>query len=90
MIDRLSPSRVGTPSVADARAPRAISASVAAAPSTTEATPSLASEPRRIAAEGPPIDAARVERLRGAIADGSFVVDAQRIATAMIAAEQNR
>jgi negative regulator of flagellin synthesis FlgM len=39
-------------------------------------------------AKGPEVkDSARIERLKGAIKDGSFKVDPQRIASAMIAEE---
>ena len=34
----------------------------------------------RLSEAGPPFDAARVERIKAAIADGSYPVDAQRIA----------
>ena len=46
--------------------------------------PSLAAE---LAAQGPPVDAARVAELRAAIAEGRYDVDSRRIAEAMIASE---
>lgn len=39
-------------------------------------------------ADGAPVDAARVERLRQAVADGSYQVDATRIAGKLLALEQ--
>lgn len=39
-------------------------------------------------ANGAPVDAARVERLRQAVADGSYQVDATRIAGKLLALEQ--
>lgn len=89
MIDRIPSSRIAASGAADARATRI---SVLAAPmherSAAAASPSLANEPRRMVAEGPPIDAGRVERLRASLAEGSFVIDPERIAAAMMAAEQ--
>lgn len=88
MIDRISPSRISAPGIADARAARAsLPASVDRVRAAEEPASSLVSEPRRMAAEGPPIDAGRVDRLRSAIADGSYAIDAERIAAAMMASE---
>ncbi|GAP65236.1 flagellar biosynthesis anti-sigma factor FlgM [Mizugakiibacter sediminis] len=39
-------------------------------------------------ADGAPVDAARVERLRRAVADGNYQVDATRIAGKLLALEQ--
>lgn len=89
MIDRITPSRIAAPSVADARAPHGVAPkALDAEQSATPVASSLTSEPRRMAAEGPPIDGARVERLRAALLDGSFAVDPERIAAAMIAGER--
>jgi negative regulator of flagellin synthesis FlgM len=89
MIDPISSRRIATPGVTDARAPTTITrAPTEAARAVPETASSLTSEPRRMAAEGPPIDAARVDRLRSAIVDGSFVVEPDRIAAAMIAGER--
>jgi negative regulator of flagellin synthesis FlgM len=38
-----------------------------------------------LVAEGPPVDAAKVARIRAAIAEGRYPVDAERIAERMIA-----
>ncbi len=91
MISPVTPNRIAAPSVADARAPNAAlkNAGVGGRVDAVAASaPSLTNEPRRMAAEGPPIDTARVERLRMAIADDSFIIDPARIAAAMISAEQ--
>lgn len=89
MIERITPSHIAVPSVADARAPQTAApvATDQARPAAPVASP-LTGEPRRMAAEGPPIDGARVERLRAALADGSYAVDPERIAAAMIASER--
>ncbi len=41
----------------------------------------------RLAAEGPPIDSAKVDAIRAAIADGTYKIDPQAIADRMIDAD---
>lgn len=43
-----------------------------------------ASPAARMAGEGAPIDSARIEKIKQAIADGSYPVDAQKIAQKML------
>lgn len=88
MIDRITPSRIGLAPGGAARTGNAVVARAAlGAPALT--TPQmLVAEPRRIAAADAPLDMPRIDRLRAALADGSYTIDPERIAAAMIAAEQ--
>jgi flagellar biosynthesis anti-sigma factor FlgM len=54
-----------------------------------QAMTGLSDLPRRIAAEGPPMNAERVGELRAAIADGSYRPDPATIAAAMLEAERS-
>lgn len=55
------------------------------APLITERPARLSDEVRALLSAPPPIDLARVERLRAAIAEGSYAIEPDRIAAAMIA-----
>ena len=57
-----------------------------AAPLTGDSNPiaSLTSTARAIADQGPPVDMDRIGALRSAIADGSYQLDAQQTASAMM------
>lgn len=64
----------------DAQAARApVAASSEGARPTVSASPAA-----RMAGEGAPIDSARIEKIKQAIADGSYPVDAQKIAQKML------
>jgi negative regulator of flagellin synthesis FlgM len=89
MIDRISPQRPALPVAGDVSRSRVtVPTTVEAAPPVSETVSLLVTEPRRLAGEGPPVDAARVAQLRAAIADGSYGIDPERIAAAMLASEQ--
>lgn len=67
----------------------ATAASTANAPQQTDAvslteTASAVRQAERALADEPAVDAARVEQLRAAVTDGSFQIDAQRVADKMI------
>lgn len=90
MIDRITPSRPAAVAVSEpfkARGP--VPAAVETAGAVPRGASALVSEPRRMAADGPPMDTGRIDRLRASLADGSYVIDAGRIAAAMIAAERS-
>lgn len=73
---RLDGARSGT--VARTAAPAA-PRDVATAEQAASASPAAT-----LAAEGAPVDTAKVDRIRAAIADGSYAVDPQAIAAKMI------
>ncbi len=80
MIDPLgSVPRLRAAAAAAPQAPRP--AERAATPRTD--LPKLVALAADLARQGPPVDYARVAQLRQAIADGSYVVDAKAIASAM-------
>ena len=97
MIDKLSgyvPGGLQEPNVrtAEPRAVQAAKAKTASVPSASDkpaaaADTELAGMVGKLLQQGPPVDAARVAELRGAIADGSYRVDANAIAALMLRTE---
>jgi negative regulator of flagellin synthesis FlgM len=77
---RLDRSRPADAASAAARQPRADTPAA-------ERAPSLSALLGQLAADGPPIDSARVADLRAAISAGDYVVQPARIAAAMLASE---
>jgi flagellar biosynthesis anti-sigma factor FlgM len=70
----VDPQRINTPGTATK------SPGTNAPADVTHATPGA-----RLAALGPPIDVTRVSEVKAAIAEGSYTVDADRLAAAMLA-----
>jgi negative regulator of flagellin synthesis FlgM len=73
----IDPQRVNPPGTA--------SASGGATPVADTSATSHATPGARLAALGPPIDMTRVAEIKAAIAEGSYTVDADRLAAAMLA-----
>lgn len=90
MIDRITPSRIGLTPSGTARTGNAVTVSAALVAPALATPQALVAEPRRIATADAPLDMPRIDRLRAALADGSYIIDPERIAAAMIAAEQTQ
>lgn len=61
-----------------------VSAASAARPVSRDSSAVSQISSRDMAEQGPPIDEARIESIRNAIADGSYLVDADKLAEKMI------
>lgn len=84
MIDGVGKSGAGR--IDASRGPgQGASVSRVAAGSSTDRQGAVASAVFGLAAEGPPVDSAKVAQVRAAIAEGSYPVDPERIAERMIA-----
>lgn len=80
MIDPVSP-RAGTP-LASGAAPRQPVPQLGTIRTAT--LPKLVSMAQELAAQGPPIDYAKISQLRQAMAVGAYRLDADRIAEALL------
>ena len=90
MIPNLSPSTPVRPAAAARSQPKAAGDVVAAdkvATSSDNSAVTLTTPPALIAAQGAPIDAAKVAAIRAQIANGTFRVDPEAIAERMIASD---
>lgn len=87
MIDRIpSPKAVTAAAYASAKTNEAASAKPIKQPilAGSASLPQLINLARTLAESGPPIDSAKIARVRQAIADGNYRVDVEALANAML------